>query len=270
MKPDAPVILYSGKVMHQRLKPFGHRFSYRVFSLLLDIDRLGEAHSKSRLFSINRRNVASFHVADHIDTRVSPSSDGIRAYVDRLFAGAGMKRAHRVELLAYPRILGHVFNPITLYYGYHENGNLAGMIYEVRNTFGERHTYVCPVRDGELTEAGLRQTQDKHFHVSPFIAMGARYNFRLSLPAETLQFRILETDREGPLLSATFSGTGKPLSTWSLAFEMVRVPLLGFKVVGGIHWEALKLWLKGARFHKSPPPPDPASYDMRSKVLPGE
>lgn len=259
-----------GKVMHQRLKPFGHRFDYTVFSLLIDLDRLDEANGQSRLFSINRFNLSAFVEHDHIDPRISDPAKGIRAYVDRLFANAGVARPHRIDLLAYPRILGHAFNPITLYYAYDDKGSLIGMIYEVRNTFGERHTYVCPVEDRELSDAGLRQTRQKLLHVSPFIGMQARYDFRVRPPTEELKFRILESDPVGPLLAATFSGRMEPLTNANLLKRCAQVPFLGLKIVGGIHFEALRLWLKGAVFHRSPPPPVAASYEERPFGLPGE
>jgi uncharacterized protein len=267
---QAAARLCVGKVMHQRLKPFGHRFDYSVFSLLIDLDRLEEATRQSRLFSINHFNLASFVESDHIDPRISDPSKGIRTYVDRLFSNAGMSRPDRIELLAYPRILGHAFNPITLYYAYDETGSLTGMIYEVRNTFGERHTYVCPVEDNELSDAGLRQTRQKLLHVSPFIGMQARYDFRVRPPTEELQFRILESDPAGPLLAATFSGRLEKLATSNLLKYCAKVPFLGLKIVGGIHFEALQLWLKGAVFHRSPPPPVAASYEEQPVGLPGE
>ncbi len=267
---SAPARLYAGKVMHQRMKPFGHRFEYKVFSLLLDLDQLGRVNRLSRLFSVNRFNIVSFAEADHIDTRISPVAKGIRAYADRLFCTAGMERPKRIELLAYPRVFGHAFNPISLYYAYDEAGALTGMIYEVRNTFGERHTYVCPVETGQLTGAGLRQTRTKIFHVSPFIEMGMRYDFRVRAPGEALQFRILESDGEGPLLAASFSGTATPLSTRALVLQLAKIPLLGFKIVAGIHFEAFRLWLKGAKFRRSPPPPEPASYVQHRFGMPGE
>lgn len=267
---SAGALLYCGKVMHQRMKPFGHRFEYRVFSLLIDLDQLAVGDKLSRLFSVNKSNVVSFREADHIDTRISPVTSGIRAYADRLFINAGMERPARIELLAYPRVFGHAFNPISLYYAYDQSGVLAGMIYEVRNTFGERHTYVCPVEAGQLTDAGLRQTRTKIFHVSPFIEMGMRYDFRVREPGAQLQFRILESDSEGPLLAASFSGKATPLATGALVGQLLKIPFLGFKIVAGIHFEALRLWLKGAKFHKSPPPPIPASYAQQHFGMPGE
>jgi uncharacterized protein len=256
--------------MHQRLKPFGHRFQYTVFTLLIDLDRIVEASKQSRLFAVNRFNLAAFFERDHVDPRISDPAKGLRPYVDTLFENAGAARPHRVELLAYPRILGHAFNPITLYYAYDKEGALTGMIYEVRNTFGERHTYVCPVEQGELNVSGLRQSRQKLLHVSPFIGMQAHYDFRLRPPTEELQFRILESDHEGPLLAAVFSGKMEPLTSGTLLKRCLQVPFLGLKVVGGIHFEALRLWLKGAVFHRSPPPPDAASYKEQHVGMPGE
>ncbi len=112
----------------------------------------------------------------------------------------------RCLLLCYPRLLGYTFNPLSVYFCYRADGRLALMIYEVRNTFGDIHAYVLPVRPGELSPAGLRQEQDKLFYVSPFVEMAMRYHFRLTPPGEQVKLRILETDREGPLLAATFSG----------------------------------------------------------------
>jgi uncharacterized protein len=257
--PDAPATLYEGPVMHARLKPFTHRFSYRVFSALIDIDQLGALSLMSALLSVNRFNVLSFHEKDHIDARISPVSEGLRAYVNRLCGKADIPPPNRVLLLAYPRVFGHAFNPISVYYAYGPGGQLSAVIYEVRNTFGARHAYVCPVRPGEFSSAGLRQTCSKRLHVSPFMGMSGKYDFRLAPPGQSLRLRILEHDESGPTLAASFSASANPLTTANLLSALIRIPLLGLKVVGLIHFEALRLWLKGAIFHTSPPPPPPAS-----------
>ncbi|MBY2921687.1 DUF1365 domain-containing protein [Rhizobium leguminosarum] len=253
--PDAAAGLYVGEIMHQRMKPFGHRFRYRVFSLLVDLDRLDEAGRLSMLFSVNGRNLVSFQEKDHAETR----NTSLRAYADRLLAEAGLDRADRILLVCYPRILGYVFNPLSVYHAYNAAGAVIAMIYEVRNTFGERHSYVCPVGRGEMSESGLRQSCDKLFHVSPFIGMAARYHFRMLPPGKEIRWRILETDSEGPLLSATFSGRQVPLTNASLLGLTARIPILTFKIMTGIHWEALKLWLKGARYVRRPAPPPEVS-----------
>lgn len=241
--------------MHARLKPMGHRFSYRVYSLLLDLDNLGTATSSS-VFSHNRFNLLSFYDKDH------GAADGksLRTYVDELLRNAGVGAPTRVELLCYPRILGWVFNPLSVYYCYDADNNLNALIYEVRNTFGEQHTYVAPILDGEIHQGYIRQERDKRFYVSPFIEMNMRYYFRMTVPSDNLTLRILEHDEDGPVLSATFSGKRFPLTTGSLLKAFFQVPLQTLKIVGGIHWEALKLWKKGAKFHKRPARPKPISY----------
>jgi DUF1365 family protein len=251
--------LYVGKVMHQRMKPRTHRFTYRVFNLAVDLDRLDEADRLSRLFSVNGRNIVSFHEADHWD---GAGYGSLRAYADRLLDGAELKeRAARILLVCYPRILGRVFNPIAIYYAYDGTGRLVALIYEVRNTFGERHTYVCAIQPGESSPAGIRQSRAKVFYVSPFIEMEMRYHFRMLPPGEDIRWRILETDREGPLLSATFSGSRCPLDTPSLAKCLLHIPFQTWKIVGGIHFEALRLWLKGIRLVKRGTPPATVSYE---------
>lgn len=256
--PNTPAVLYPGEVMHARLKPFGHRFVYSVFSLLIDIDRLAEADKASPLFSVNRSNLACFRESDHVDEIGQP----IRQFVDNLLANAGViGPTGRVLLLCYPRIFGYVFNPISVYFVYgKDNDDLVAVIYAVRNTFGERHTYVAPIRRGELGPAGVRQERTKIFHVSPFIDMGARYHFRVLPPGRIVRLRIHETENGEPLLAATFVGTAKPLATSTLAACLLKIPFMTWKIMVGIHWEALKIWLKGAKFHKSPPPPVAASY----------
>jgi DUF1365 family protein len=258
--PDAAAAVYVGDVMHQRMKPVTHRFRYRVFSLSIDLDRLDEAGGLSALFSVNRRNLVSFYECDH------SGDQSIRAYADGLLAQAQL-RARRILLVCYPRVLGYVFNPLSVYYAYGERDEPIALIYEVRNTFGERHTYVCPVGPDEMSKTGLRQTFAKRFHVSPFIGMGMRYNFRMLPPGNNIRWRILETDPGGPLLAATFSGRQLRLTTPALARLAAGVPFLTFKIVAGIHWEALKLWLKGAKYTSRPPAPHAVSIARHDDMV---
>jgi uncharacterized protein len=246
-RPGAPAgaaALYVGDVMHARLKPIGHRFSYRVMSLLIDLDRLADADRQSPLFGVNRAALYSFHEADH--GRRDGSS--LRAYAQHCAAERGIDlTGGRVLLLCYPRLLGYTFNPLSVYFCYRADGKLALLIYEVRNTFGDIHPYVLPVLSGEISDAGVRQQQDKLFYVSPFIEMAMRYHFRVLPPGERVQLRILETDREGPLLAATFNGRRRALNTKELRRAFFAFPLVTMKIMAAIHWEALRLWLKGAR-----------------------
>ena len=241
--------LYFGEVMHARLKPMGHRFSYRVMSLLIDLDRLAVADRQSRLFAVNRAALYSFNEQDHGER----DGSSLRVYAQRCAARHDIDlTGGRVLLLCYPRLLGFTFNPLSVYYCYRADGELALMIYEVRNTFGDIHAYVLPVKPGEFSDAGLRQQQDKLFYVSPFIDLPMRYHFRVSPPGADLKLRILETDRAGPLLAATFRGRRRELTTAQLLRSFFGLPLVTFKIVAAIHWEALRLWLKGARLVPRP------------------
>lgn len=245
----AAAALYFGEVMHARLKPIGHRFSYRVMSLLIDLDRLDDADRQSSLFGVNRAALYSFHEADH----GMRDGSSLRNYVQRCAAERGIDlTGGRVLLLCYPRLFGFTFNPLSVYFCYRPGGELSLAIYEVRNTFGDIHAYVLPVQPGEISDAGIRQTQDKLFYVSPFVEMAMRYHFRVSLPGERVKLRILETDREGPLLAATFNGRRRALTTAALLRSFFALPLVTLKIVVAIHWEALRLWLKGARLVPRP------------------
>jgi DUF1365 family protein len=248
-RASAAASLYFGEVMHARFKPMSHRFRYRVMSLSIDLDRLAEADRQSPLFGVNRAALYSFHEADH----GARDGSSLRAYAQRGAAQHGIDlTGGRVELLCYPRLLGYGFNPLSVYFCYGRAGDLALVIYEVRNTFGDIHPYVLPVRPGELSRAGLRQQQDKLFSVSPFVAMEMRYHFRIQPPSDTVKLRILETDRDGPLLAATFGGRRRALTSLVLLQALVALPLMTFKVIAAIHWEALRLWLKGARLVPQP------------------
>jgi len=241
--PAQAAVLYFGKVMHARLKPVQHRFTYRVMSLLIDLDRLASADRQSWLFGVNRRAAVSFHERDH------GPRDGtsLRAHATRLAAEQGVDLAGgHVALLCYPRIFGYTFNPLSVYFCHDNTGRLVMVIYEVRNTFGDIHSYPLPVAGG-ADPACIRQNQPKAFYVSPFIEMGMEYHFRIAAPGEAVKVRILETDASGPLLAATFAGTRRPLTGLQLMSSLARLPFMTLKIISAIHWEALRLWIKGAR-----------------------
>ena len=245
--------LYHGPVMHQRMLPFGHRFSANVFSLLIDLDRLDELFRAIPFAAVDRPALVSFHRKDH------GPRDGscLRAHADQLFARAGMARPARLFLLCYPRVLGYTFNPLSVYYAFDADGAPSGLLYEVRNTFGDMHTYVAPLAPGEVGPAGIRQGAKKRFFVSPFLGFDLAYRFRLTTPGDTLAVRILEVDDAArPVFAATFHGERRDLTAASLARACLAVPLLGLNIVARIHWQAIRLWLKGADFHHRPPAPD--------------
>lgn len=241
--------LYPSQVMHRRLAAPLYRFVYRVFYLLADVDRLGELHARFKFFSYNRFNLLSLHARDHGDGR------GLRAWAEAVLRGGGIElEGGRIRLLAMPRVLGMVFNPIGLWYCEHRDGRLRAVIAEVRNTFGEKHCYLLASGGQPLTYE-LEHEKNKCFHVSPLLDMKGRYRFRLGEPGQTLRVLIHQT-REGlPLLDAALTGERRALSDAAMLKQVLALPLLMLKVVAGIHWEALKIWLRGAKFHRAPPPP---------------
>ena len=236
-----------GHVFHKRLRPVQHQFSYRVFFLRLPLSRLNELGN--RWLSKDRFNLLSFFTRDYGPR----DGSSLQLWMRDLLLREGIDSADgEIVLQTFPRLLGYVFNPISIWYCFDQRGQLRASLAEVRNTFGEIHSYVLPVKPGELSEAGLLQQQEKLFYVSPYIEMAMRYHFHLSPPGERVRLRILETDREGPLLAASFSGRRRDLTTAALLRSLVSLPLLPFKIVAAIHWEALRLWLKGARLVRRP------------------
>ena len=246
--------LYLGRVMHQRLKPARHRLQYRVFSLLVDIDALPALAQRLRLFSLNRFNLFSLHERDY----GASEGDGLRAHVERQLYAAGLAGGGAIRLLTMPRILGYAFNPLSVYYCDRPEGGLQAILYEVNNTFGQRHSYLIAVDDAQREAAHIDQHCAKRFHVSPFMDLDMRYAFRVEPPAPDrpgLAVGITVADADGPVLVARIDARRKPLSDGALVRVFVTHPLLTLKVVAAIHWEALRLWLKGAPFRRCPPAP---------------
>lgn len=236
--------LYLGQVMHCRLRPFRQRFVYKVLSVLLDIDRLEEQTRDSRLFSIDRFNLFALDRRDHGPRDGSP----LRPWVERELARHGLTGAgRRIELLCFPRFLGYVFDPLSIYFVHRPDGALESVLYEVKNTFGGQYCYALPVEQGpgQLIRHGCT----KAFFVSPFIGMESSYEFRLRAPGEQLFVSIAQSVLEGKQLLASQTGVRRAFGDRSLLRGLVHAGPLTFKVIAGIHLEALKLWLRGARFH---------------------
>lgn len=248
MKATPSNAIYFGHVMHERHKPFTHRFRYRSFSLFLDLETLPSLAADMRLFSYNRFGLFSFHDRDHGARDGSSVLEWVRAQLRQ--NGLGHAGA-QVHALCFPRILGYVFNPLTIYFCRDGEGRLSAILYEVKNTFGEQHCYLTAVQD----EPVMHHAAEKNFYVSPFIAMKARYHFRVAEPEERLHVLILETEGEDKLLTAAQTGRRAALNDRGLAKAFFAYPLLTLHVIVGIHWQALKLWLKGARYHARPAPP---------------
>lgn len=236
--------IYRGHVMHMRLIPKQHRLRMRVFSLLVDLDRMEEACASSPLLRHNRLGILSLMDKDHGLRDGSP----LRPWVDKALAEAGLPPAKRVEMLSFPRMFGYGFNPLTVYYCYGPQG-LASLIYEVKNTFGDQVAYTLPA--GGLTGGAYRQTKGKEMYVSPFIALNQTYRFALNAPDDRLALRIRQAGPEGETLIATLTGQGEPLTHRALLRALFAYPMMSFVVMLKIHWHALRLFLKGVPFLRS-------------------
>lgn len=238
MKGNA--VIYTGRVVHKRLRPKQHALSYRVFSLLIDLDRVADVAGASNIFSYNRFNLVSFHDRDHGPGDGTPAA----VHAREIFSAADLDVSGcRLLMLAYPRVLGYVFNPLSVVYAVRPSGDLAALIYEVNNTWGERRSYVVAAGD---EHAGVyAQSARKELHVSPFAPATGRYGFRVTPPDEDILVGVQLSDLGGALLKTYFKGTAEPWSDGKLFALLFRFPLLTVKIITAIHVEALKLWLKG-------------------------
>lgn len=243
--PFAPR-LFAGSVMHLRLRPRRHQFRYKVTALWIDADRPEAA--RRRLFGVDRRHLLSFHRRDH---GPCDGSD-LRPWAEARLAEIGAPPPARLMLLCFPRLLGYVFNPLSVYYGFSEDGRHESLVYQVKNTFGDQHGYAARVAPGET--AARNGPQPKEFFVSPFIDMDKSYHFTAPAPRDRLALRIKERDAAGDYLIATWNGRARPLTEANLARLIATRPLMTAKITAAIHWQALRLFLKGVPFLGHPGP----------------
>ena len=230
---------YSGYVTHERHKPKSHKLKYRVFYFLLDLDELTFLGKKLLLFSHNKFSPFSFYDSDH------GSRDGrsLKNWVIQRLKDTGLDDGdYSIMVLCLPRMLGYVFNPISVYFCFDGFENLIAILYEVSNTFGESHTYVVPIKDGQSVV--YRHSFKKKFYVSPFVAMDCTYHMTTRIPSNKISISIVESDENGKLLTATFAGKEHLLTDQWLFSAFFRYPMMTFKVIAGIYWEAFNLWRK--------------------------
>lgn len=241
--------LYVGTVMHDRVVPKRHRFTYGVFAVRLDLDEIDALAGRLRFFSRNRFNLLGFHDRDYGAGESAPIAARVR---DLLARGDLAAFGARISVLCYPRLLGFVFNPLSVYFCEDESGRLGAIIYEVSNTFHERKCYVLPVRgEGEV----VAQACAKEMYVSPFTAAKGRYEFRIRPPGENVFVGVNFHDESGGVLRTHFDGARRPLTDGAILRLLLRYPLMTLKVVAAIHMEAARLWWKGVPLverHTSP------------------
>ncbi len=243
--------LYEGQVYHRRTRPKEHRLRYSVFTLLLDLSEIDRLADELWLFSHNRFNLFAFHDRDFGEREGERLTD----YIGRKLLEAGITtRPVSIFLSCYPRVLGHMFNPLSLFYCMDQEGKCIAVVHEVHNTFGERHCYVLPVEH----EAGdrsdwIKQRADKELFVSPFAHMRMHYDFRLNTPGKRQIVIIRASDEQGVVVTASYVANQVRLTATQLSQFLLIYPLLGAKVFFGIHWEALKLWCKGVPWFKHQP-----------------
>ena len=234
--------IYNGEVTHTRFKPVRHFLKYKTFSLLIDLDEINLLDKSIGIFSHNKFNIFSFYDKDHGDRDGGNLKDWV---ISNLKKFQIKENITNIKVLCYPRILGYVFNPLSIFYCY-EKDKLIAIFYEVKNTFNEQHTYVFKIKNNEE----IIQKCRKKFYVSPFMDMETFYNFKLLNPNDKLSVFIKQTDADGTILTATQTGDKKEFSFKQLAINFLKYPLMTIKIISSIHYEALLLWKKGAIYRK--------------------
>ena len=233
--------IYNGTVIHKRFKPKIHFFKYKVFSLLIDLSELDNLDKKIGFFSYNKFNLISFFDKDHGDRDGSLVINWVKKNLKENDVNC---ENIRIKLLCYPRILGYVFNPLSIFYVYDKNDKLISLLYEVKNTFSEQHTYIFKIKENNL----LQHNCEKKFHVSPFIEMNCSYFFRTLKPADKISIIIDQYQLNEKILYASQDGKRTDFTTSELIKSYLKHPLMTFKVIVAIHFEAFKLWTKGIKF----------------------
>ena len=236
--------IYTGNVVHKRFKPKIHYFKYKVFSLLIDLSELELLDKNLKIFSYNKFNVVSFYDKDH---GVRDGSSIKTWVIDNLKKNNINIENIKIKLLCYPRIFGFVFNPLSVFYIYDNNSNLISILYEVKNTFGEQHTYIFKTNTNHNL---IQHMCKKKFHVSPFIEMDCIYFFRLLKPGNKISIIIDQNDKEGKILYASQDGIRSEITNANFIKSYLKHPLMTFKIILAIHYEAFKLWSKGIKFIK--------------------
>ena len=211
---------------------------------MIDLSEIKQLEKELTLFSYNKFNILSFYDADHGSRDGSSLIDWVKQNMTKNNISI---EGISIKLLCYPRIWGYVFNPLSVFFIYDKNSNLISILYEVKNTFGEQHTYIFKL---QLTDQVVEHTCKKKFHVSPFIEMDCTYFFKITKPGEKILIYIDQYDNEDKLLVALQEGFKVNLTNKNLVKNYILHPLMSFKIILAIHFEAFRLWIKGVKFVK--------------------
>ena len=236
--------IYIGNVVHKRFKPKKHFFKYSVFSIFLDLDEINEIEKEISFFSYNKFNILSFFDKDHGNRDGSSIKDWIIQVLQKKNIST---KNIKIKILCYPRIFGYVFNPLSIFFIYDTDSNPIAILYEVKNTFGEQHTYVFKIN---IKDQHISNNCKKKFYVSPFMDLESKYFFKVLIPNERLSVIIDQRDKEGKLLFASQDGERVKISSKNLLISYLKHPLMTLKIISAIHYEALKLWIKGVKLVK--------------------
>ncbi len=244
--------VYEGIVRHRRHLPVEHAFQYRMAQLYLDLDEIDRVFAGRWLWSAQRRNLAEFRRSDYLGPAGQPLRQALHACIAR---AGGVPPAGPVRLLTHLRYGGYVFNPVSFYYCFAADGiTLDTVVAEITNTpWRERHAYVLPLACAQAQGRRFSWSFDKAFHVSPFMQMDCRYAWSFTTPADDLAVHMDVARGQAPTLDATLLLRRQPLSAAALRRVLWRYPLMTTQVMGAIHWQALRLWLKRSPLHDHPP-----------------
>jgi len=260
--------LYECQVMHQRLAPRRYALHHALVMFYIDLDEIDTLAHELRLFSRNHWNLYGFRDDDHMPG-CGHSGASLKHRLGQYLASQGIEpaSASRVKLLTLPRILGYVFNPISVYFCFEPDaGTPVCAVAEVGNTFGEQKLYLLPApQPGDARLFTLRVP--KHYYVSPFSSLTLQFDFRLRTPEQALDIRIDDYDGERRILRSGLRGRRRSLRDARLFWYALKYPLLTLKVIGLIHWHALRLWLKGVPWHAKADNPQLQRQVLQAKKL---
>jgi DUF1365 family protein len=255
--------IYSAKVMHHRLAPKKHSFWYTIYLFYIDLDELEILDKKLRWFSYNRFNLFNFRDKDHVQfPKENPDqTKTVKQQISTYLKSHNVEIGNgKIKLLTNLSVLGYNFNPVSFYFCFDENENPLCAVAEISNTYHEMKMFFFGKED--LHNNTFRQKVEKLFYVSPFIDLDTFFDFKLSIPTQKLDIRIDDYDKKGErFFLSTLNGERKVLSNANMLRYFLSIPLIPLQVMGLIHWQAFKLWIKKIKYH-----PKDANQDLQKDV----